>query len=933
MKTPDPEIIKRKKVEDSCCAPAGEMPDCGCGGTSGLTRRDFVGVSGMSLAGLALSNSLAARALAGPFLTSDFQEHLVPADKKFDSAWIRLLFERGEPIVYHAAAGELDNIGMPIGGICTGQLYLGGDGKLWHWDIFNLTAPEEMRDYRGPHYAKPMPATSPIEQGFAIRTTPRGGAAQTRRLDKSGFHDISFRGQYPIGFVEYRDTALPVEISLEAFSPFIPLNEDDSGLPATIMEFRVKNTSKTPVEVELAGWLQNAVCLASGKPGAGTRRNRVVRETGKATILDCSAAPAAGAQPAEAAAFKQQPDYGTMALALFGGDAGDIANAGIGPGELPETAFADGRKEDTRPFGETLIGSIARKRALKAGEQATFTFVISWHFDGMWWDSMKRLTDYQQLRRHYGTRFKTAEEVVTYIDGYFDRLASQTRLWHKTWYDSTLPYWLLDRTLLTISTLATATCYRFNNGRFYGWEGTYCCAGTCTHVWQYAQAVGRMFPKLERSTREMVDFGLAFHDDTGVIDYRAEAARQLAVDGQAGTILRAYREHQMSPDDAFLRSKWPRIKKATELLIGRDVGEDGILDGEQYNTLDASWYGQIAWISSLYLAAVRAGEAMAREMGDAEFAERARRIIESGGRQMVARLYNGEHFIHIPDPQHPESINTNIGCHADQVFGQGWAFQVGLPRILPEKETRTALRSIYRYNFTPDVGPYREKFKAFPGGRWYAMPGEGGLILCTWPKGGAENAPGKGTNPTFVAYFSECWTGFEYQVASHMIWEGLVQEGLAITRMVHDRHHAAKRNPWNEIECSDHYARAMSGYGVYTAVCGYEYHGPKGHLGFAPRMTPENFRAAFTSAEGWGTFSQTRKPGKQVEAITLKYGRLKLRTLSFDVADGGELSRVKVTLAGRKVAATAEKIQDTLRVTLAEGVTVETNQALVVELS
>jgi uncharacterized protein (DUF608 family) len=928
MKIKPLESIQQKASEKSCCSPGDARLNPDCNGAGGLTRRRFVRAAGLGMTGLLLSRGETARAIAGPFMAADFEEHLIPADKKFNPAWMRSLFERGEPTVYRSTAGELDKIGMPIGGICTGQLYLGGDGKLWHWDVFNLAAPEEMRDYRGPHYAKPMQATSPIEQGFAIRVTPRGASAQpqTRRLDKSGFREISFRGQYPIGFVEYRDATLPVEISLEAFSPFIPLNEDDSGLPATVMHYRVKNISDVAVEVELAGWLQNAVCIASGKAGVGIRRNRVVRE-GRTTLLNCSA-EVTPASTKDTIPLEQQPDFGTMVLALLESDARDTASAAAGEGPFPEAAFGGAAREETRLFGQNLVGTVRRKRTLKPREQATFTFVIAWHFDGLWWDSMKRLKDFQQLRRHYGTRFQSAVEVVRYVEKNFDRLASETRLWHRTWYDSTLPYWLLDRTLLTISTLATATCYRFNNGRFYGWEGTYCCAGTCTHVWQYAQAVARLFPKLERSTREIVDFGLAFHEDTGLIDYRAEAARQLAVDGHAGTILRAYREHQMSADDAFLRRNWPRIKKAIELLIQRDVDSDGILDGEQYNTLDASWYGQIAWISSLYLAAVRAGEQMAREMGDTDFAERAQRITTRGRQEMVARLYNGEYFIHLPDPNHPEAINTNIGCHADQVFGQSWAFQVGLGRILPERETRSALRSLYRYNFAPDVGAYREKFKVLPAGRWYAMPGEGGLLLCTWPKGGAEKASGKGGNPVFVGYFNECWTGFEYQVAAHMIWEGLVQEGLAITRMVHDRHHAARRNPWNEIECSDHYARAMSSYGVFTAVCGYEHHGPNGHLGFAPRVTSEAFRAPFTTAEGWGTFSQSRKRGSQHEKIEVKWGRLKLSTLSFDLADGPQLRKVKVSVAGRKVPTSVARERDKVTVTFAKPVSIEAGQTL-----
>ena len=93
-----------------------------------------------------------------------------------------------------------------------------------------------------------------------------------------------------------------------------------------------------------------------------------------------------------------------------------------------------------------------------------------------------------------------------------------------------------------------------------------------------------------------------------------------------------------------------------------------------------------------------------------------------------------------------------------------------------------------------------------------------------------------GDNVTWqLGYFHECMTGFEHQVASHMMAEGMTDEALVITRAIHDRYHAAKRNPYNEIECSDHYARAMAGYGTFITACGFEYHGPKGYLRFAPK--------------------------------------------------------------------------------------------------
>ena len=183
---------------------------------------------------------------------------------------------------------------------------------------------------------------------------------------------------------------------------------------------------------------------------------------------------------------------------------------------------------------------------------------------------------------------------------------------------------------------------------------------------------------LERDTRERVDYGIAFDPATGVIGFRAEFDRQLAVDGQAGTILRTYREHQMSADDAFLRRNWPRIKQAFDPLFKLDGNADGLLEGAQMNTLDQAWFGKVAWLSSLYVAALRAGEAMAREMGDEAFAAKAGAIAAAGNKAIDTRLFNGEYYFQIADPSHAKTAGSYDGCEIDQVFGQKSGFPSGI---------------------------------------------------------------------------------------------------------------------------------------------------------------------------------------------------------------------------------------------------------------
>ena len=534
--------------------------------------------------------------------------------------------------------------------------------------------------------------------------------------------------------------------------------------------------------------------------------------------------------------------------------------------------------------------------------------MIAWHFP----NSSVPCPD-AKTGNHYAKRFSDATAVAAYVAADLPRLEALTRLWRDTWYDSSLPHWFLDRTFANTSILATTTAHRFASGRFWGWEGIGCCQGTCTHVWHYAQAVGRIFPEIERDLRERVDFGISLVAGDGMIRYRGEGTGA-AIDGQCGRILGVWREHQMSADGAFLKRVWPNVKKALEYVLRHDVDGDGILDGPQENTLDAAWFGQISWITSLAMAALRAGEEMAGEQGDGEFAARCRGQFEKARASVESKLFNGEYFYQIADPTRKKSLGTYEACHIDQVHGQSWAWQVNLGRVLDRGKTLSALQSLWKYNFTPDVGPFRKKYTA---GRPYALAGEGGLVMTTNPKLIKDVY---GTASWQIGYFNECMSGFEHQAASHMMAEGMVLESLAVTRAIHDRYHAARRNPWNEVECSDHYSRAMASYGTFITACGYESHGPAGHLGFAPRLTPEDFRAPFTAAEGWGTFWQKQNAQHTTCGIQVRRGKLRLKTLALAMPEGAGVTKAEATLGQAAIRATVELTGQRALVTFAEDV-------------
>ncbi len=852
-----------------------------------MERRHFIRTSGIFTAGIYASR---AHAIAGPFKPEEII-HNIPTDKKLDPKWVRSLSQRGAVTRYRKSRNELRYIGMPVGGLFAGTVYLGGDGRLWLWDIFNenqngidpktiewgtdLHVGKKVRPQDGSAYVQPARDIRPLDQGFAFRIVVDGKTIM-KRMDAADWDDIIFEATYPMARITYVDKDLPVDISVEVFSPFIPLDEKNSSLPCSIYDFKVSNKTSRDVTVEILGWLENKTSPRSAKP-ADSRINEY-KERG-CPHIQCSLQDGGDAEQ------KTLPDHGTMAISCFSAVAAYQTDL-LDPG-TDATFASTNRAKTSRSVSEQLKASVRDTVTLSKSSTGSSRFIFAWHFPNL--QLNKEIKD---SGRYYSNWFASASDVVAYVQQQQEMLVSKTRLWKQTFYDSTLPWWFLERTFGNTSILATTTAHRFTSGRFYAWEGVGCCEGTCMHVWQYAQAMGRMFPSLERDTRQRVDLGLSLQPD-GMIWYRGEVVKTAAIDGQAGTILRIYREHQMSADDDFLRKNWMKIKLATQWVINQDRNGDGMEDTPVENTLDAVWDGEISWLVGLCIAAVKAGESMALEMGDAEFASKCADYVAKGRRNMEEKLFNGEYFIHRPDPikgrMNLGSYNT---CHIDQVYGQSWAFQVGLGRILDQGKTVSALKSLWKFNFTPDVGPY---IKTHLGGRPYALPGEGGLVMNTNPKN--EKKP-YGENVTWqLGYFHECMSGFEHQVAAHMMAEGLIDESLVITRMIHDRYHAAKRNPFNEIECSDHYARAMASYGTFLSACGFEYHGPKGHIRFSPKISASNFKAPYTAAEGWGSYSQ-RSSAEFFEAeIYVAFGKLRLSRIT--VTHGRNTTKAKVSVAGK----------------------------------
>ena len=573
------------------------------------------------------------------------------------------------------------------------------------------------------------------------------------------------------------------------------------------------------------------------------------------------------------------------------------------------------------PAGTTWDGGLAIPFWLAPGESTTITVLMSWHFPNRFvnFDQFGKARNFGRSRfwlgNEYATRFADAIDVSEYLLSHRSELELASRNWENTLRDTTLPEWLIETLAAQGSLIRSPTTFRTEDGRFFGfegslgvstgmWNGVYggSCPLNCTHVWNYEQALSKLFPSLERSMRE-TDLEKVQAPD-GYIPHRTIAPLYLpqlwdepiggptnpALDGMLGEVLKFYREVREYGRADWFDRLWPRVEKLLNYIIAKwDDDDDGVLQGEQGNTYDIAFFGPNMYIGALWLAALRAAEELAKIAGNAGFAAALHDRFEKGSAEYDRLLWNGSYYIQLIDEAAPPEDQFGNGCLADQLFGQWWAHLLDLGYILPEEHVKTTLRSIVEHNT-------REGFRGFEHGyRVFADQDDTGLLVCTWPQGGRPEIP--------VRYCDEVWTGIEYQVAAHAIIEGEVESGLRIAQALRGRYDGSRRNPYNEIECGDHYSRAMAGWSLLEALTGVRYNGLVQSLKIAPAGSPELLQAPVVFGDGWGTLRwQATDAGPEIDLICAN-GSFTIKQLAI----GGRDGNLNAALDGRglNVAGTA----------------------------
>ncbi len=841
---------------------------------------------------------------------------------------------------------------FPLGGIGTGNVSIGARGELRDWEFENL--PDKGR--RNPH------------SFFAIHAAPEGGTPVTRVLEArlTGRHDAdagyafdqlaglprldgaTLHGEYPVVDVDFTDAVLPVEVSLHAFTPLVPLDADDSGIPAAVLRYRVTNPGAVPVAVTVVGSVSHTAGRGAAGPDApwGMRATQTVRwrDDGDVRGLDFGIDLP-----------QDDPGYGTLSLTttdaattakpqwvtsywpdgarLFWNDLTDDGLLGPEPrltledrprglfAELDESGSLSSSKGAPLTEEQMLAklprlrtGSLGVVHTLAPGEARDFEFVLAWSFPNRrrGWHGHIVFADPPEdgplspiVRNHYATLWPDAWAAATHLHRELPALEEASDAFVEALYGSSLDPVLVDAIGANIAAARSTTGFVLESPNpelgegpvFAAWEGSFdhggSCEGTCTHVWSYAQTLAWLFPSLERSARR-VEY-LLETDGEGAQKFRGNRIfggpawfMAPAVDGQLGTLLRLHREWRFSGDDEFLRELWPAASRTLDYAIREwDRDGDGLLDGEMHNTYDIEFHGAEPLANGVYLAALRAGVRMAEHLGEQERARAWSTRADHVAAAMDETLWNGEYYRQVIDDADAHRYQYGEGVLSDQLLGQFHAYVNGLGHILPAERVGSALAAIVAHNHRDDLSAHESTQRV------YALNDEGGLLLASWPHGGRPAIP-------FV-YSDEVWTGVEHQVAASLLFAGRYDDALVVERTLRARYDGGHRSPWNEIECGNHYARSLASWALLLGATGAQWDAPTGVLSFAPcASTSSATQGGGSATQGGG--SGTQGTERFLFTTGTGWGRVEIDRDALTLhLDGGALDIADLQLHGRSL--------------------------------
>lgn len=745
----------------------------------------------------------------------------------------------------------LNRIAFPIGGIGAGMFCLEGTGAISHMsvrnhpEVFNepsMFAAISVKGYE--NGTKIIEGQVPSWKHFGLPGSGNGSSGATWGLPR--FENTRFLARFPFASVELSDKDIPVDIQIKAWSPFIPTDADNSSLPVGTLEYSIKNNGDSKIEAVFSYSSRNFMRQSGGKAS--------VKSIAGGFVLSEGGTKENPEKQGDFAIFTTDPETIVDHCWFRGGwwDPLTMTWNTILKGESRSTPASD-----TDAPGASLYVPVT----INPGDTKVIRLMMAWYVPNT---NMKYGQDSQEpddevctdptcschdpfYKPWYSVKFSSVNEVADFWKTNYKDLLDKSQLFSDAFYNTTLPPEVIEAIAANLTILKSPTVLRQPDGKLWSWEGcgdnSGCCAGSCTHVWNYAQAIPNLFPKLERTLRETEFF--PSQDKEGHQTFRsALPVRPVATtfyaasDGQLGGIMKMYRDWRISGDTEWLKKMYPKVVESMDYSIRTwDPRSTGTLEEPHHNTYDIEFWGPDGMCTSFYLGALKAISEMGRFLG--EDVSKYESLYLKGKQAIENELFNGEYFfqkikwegLNAPDPvtaskgswtsdyseealallqKEGPKYQYGTGCLSDGILGDWMGEVCGLKNIVDSAKVASHLNSVFKYNFRKDLTDHSN-----PQRPSYALGNEGGLLLCTWPKGGKLSLP-------FV-YCDEVWTGFEYQVASHLMMMGEVEKGLEIVRTARTRYDGKIRNPFDEYECGHWYARAMSSYAMLQGLTGVRY--------------------------------------------------------------------------------------------------------------
>ncbi len=793
-------------------------------------------------------------------------------------------------------SGEyLDRIAFPMGGIGAGMISLSGTGSLTqlslqgipdiHYEPYIMSAlyikgnqehaivlEGEVPDW------KMTAAHGPSHLGSG-----NGGPLKTYGLPR--FKNANFSGRFPFADIELSDEKMPLDVKITGWSPFVPNDEDASSLPVAALEYTFKNKS----DQRLQGvYSFHCTSILTSKD--------LVKLVQPVPPPSFSVAAVKQGILLKGYGTKEEP-WDEKCLCAFVEDEQTCCDYTWFRGDNPLDPMvmlwrniSNGKIPQNPPVKEgypSLGGSIYVPIEIPPNGEKTISLKLAW-FTPI--TKMKFLANMGSkptvepsqecsCKTHhkpwYAGIFCDVENLMSYWSQNYIDLRVKSECFSSTFNSSTLAPEVLEAVSANLSILKSPTVLRQTDGRIWAYEGCYdeagCCAGSCTHVWNYAQVIPHLFPRLERSLRQ-TEFQEGMNEQ-GHQQYRVNLPISTtphdfhsAADGQLGGIMKVYREWRISGDHEWLKSIWPKVKLSLDYCIETwDPRHTGTLEEPHHNTYDIEFWGPDSMTTTIYLGALKAASLIGAFLK--EDTTEYDKLFQNGRFTLENDLWNGEFFFQkirwkdlnaefpptkstlwsskyrspestaILDKEGPK-YQYGSGCLSDGILGAWFARVCGIGPIIDPLKEKSHLNSVYKYNFRKSLAQH-----ANPARSTYASGKEGGLLLCTWPRGGEP------TLPFFYAF--EVWTGIEYQVASHLSMVGQMEKGLEIVRTCRSRYDGRVRNPFDEIECGHWYARAMSSFGLLQGISGVRFDAVEKTLYISPTIN-QDFQCFISTATGYG---------------------------------------------------------------------------------